>query len=151
MLVIVSNIGKNFVLEEFRQYAASLNIDIKEILVEAYNSIGKVERYYGLLRRAYEILTNELPTTSKDVLLQIVVKVINDSAGLDGIVLILLVFSIYLRLTKDLPLSPSIIARITAIYKVIKEVRCIYVERQVRDTLIIRNRLNTYRVYELLL
>ncbi len=94
--------------EEFRQHAASLNIDIKEILVEAYNSIGKVERYYGLLRRAYEILTNELPTTSKDVLLQIVVKAINDSAGLDGIVLILLMFSAYPRLTKDLPLSPSI-------------------------------------------
>ncbi len=70
------------------------------------------------------------------MLLQIVVKAINDSAGLDRIVLTLLVFSAYLRLTKDSPLSPLIIARITAIYKVIKEVRRIYAERQVRDTLI---------------
>ncbi len=85
------------------------------------------------------------------MLLQIVVKAINDSAGLDRIVLTLLVFSAYLRLTKDLPLSPSITARTTAIHKAIKEVRRIYAERQVRDALIIRNRLNTYKVYELLL
>jgi hypothetical protein len=41
--IIISNIGKNFVLEEFRQHALSLDIDIKEIPVKAYNSIGKVE------------------------------------------------------------------------------------------------------------
>jgi len=99
----------------------------------------------------YEILTYELPITSKDVLLQIVVKAINNSAGLDRIVLTLLVFGVYLRLTKDSPLSPSIIVRTTAIYKVIKELRRIYTERQVRDALIMRNRLNTYRIHELLL
>ncbi len=63
------------------------------------------------------------------MLLQIVVKAINNSAGLDGIILTLLIFSIYLRLTKDLPLSPLIIAQIIVIYKVIKEVRRIYIER----------------------
>jgi hypothetical protein len=31
-------------------------IEIKEILVEVYNNIGKIERYYQPLRRAYEII-----------------------------------------------------------------------------------------------
>ncbi len=67
--IIVSNVGKNFVLEEFWQYTLSLDINIKEVPVKAYNSIRKVERYYGLLRRVYEILTNKLLLINKDVLL----------------------------------------------------------------------------------
>jgi transposase InsO family protein len=68
--IIISDAGKNFASEEFRQHASSLNIDIKEIPVEAYNSIRKVERYHSPLRRVYEILTKELPTTmNKEALL----------------------------------------------------------------------------------
>ncbi len=115
--IIVSDAGKNFVSEEFRQHALSLDIDIKEILVKAYNSIGKVERYHSPLRRAYDILTKELPAVNKEALLQIVVKAINDSAGPDGIVPTLLVFSAYPRLTKDSPPSPSITERAEAIHK----------------------------------
>jgi hypothetical protein len=37
-----------------------MSIDIKEVLVEAHNSIGLVERYHALLRHAYEILREEL-------------------------------------------------------------------------------------------
>jgi hypothetical protein len=68
--IIVSDTGKNFASEEFRQHASSLDIDIKEIPVEAHNSIRKVEQYHGPLCRAYEILTKELPTTAnKEALL----------------------------------------------------------------------------------
>ena len=35
-------------------------VDVKEVPVEAYNSIGKVEKRYALLRRAYDILQQEL-------------------------------------------------------------------------------------------
>ena len=35
-------------------------IKIKEVPVEAYNSIGKVERYHTLLQWAYEIIWDEL-------------------------------------------------------------------------------------------
>jgi hypothetical protein len=35
-------------------------IEVKEISVEAHNSIGKVERYYQPLRRIYEIIRDEL-------------------------------------------------------------------------------------------
>jgi hypothetical protein len=117
--------------------------------VEAYNSIRKIEQYHGPLRRAYEILTAELPSTNKEIVLQIVIKAINDSAGPNSIVPTLLVFGAYPRLTKDLPLLPSITERTEAIYKAIKEVRRIYAERQVRDVLAIRNGPNTYKIHEL--
>jgi hypothetical protein len=35
-------------------------IEVKEIPIEAHNSIGKVERYYHPLRRVYEIIRDEL-------------------------------------------------------------------------------------------
>jgi len=62
-------------------------------------------------------------------MLQIAVKVINNSAGPDSIVPTLLVFSAYLQLTKIDPLSPLVTKRVEAIYAVTKEVCCLYVER----------------------
>jgi hypothetical protein len=58
--IIVHNAGKNFVFIEFRQLANSIAIKIKEVLVEAHNNVGQVKRYYTLLRRAYEIIQDEL-------------------------------------------------------------------------------------------
>ena len=57
------------------------------------------------------------------------IKAINDSVGPNGIVPTLLVFSIYLRLTKIDPLSLSITKRVETIYIATKEVYCLYVER----------------------
>ena len=57
------------------------------------------------------------------------VKAVNDSAGPNGIVPTLLVFSVYLRLTKIDPLSLSVTKRIEAICAVTKEVRRLYTER----------------------
>jgi len=33
---------------------------VKIVLVEAHNSIGKVERYYAIVRRAYFIINAEI-------------------------------------------------------------------------------------------
>jgi hypothetical protein len=63
------------------------------------------------------------------------VKAINDLVGPDGIVPTLLVFRVYLRLTKDLLLLPSVTERAKAIYKAIKEVWRIYAKRQVKEAL----------------
>ena len=71
------------------------------------------------------------------------IKAINDLVGPNGIIPILLVFSIYLWLTEIDPLSLSITKRIKAIYAAIKEVCCLYIERQVKDILAIYNSLNT--------
>ena len=50
------NIKKNFAFIKFKGYIQFIAIKVKEVLVEAYNSSGKVERYYALLKRLYEIL-----------------------------------------------------------------------------------------------
>ena len=53
---LVHDAGRNFSATEFRQHAKSMAIEIKEVPVEAHNSVGKVERYHTPLRRAYEII-----------------------------------------------------------------------------------------------
>jgi hypothetical protein len=45
--LITHDTGKNFISKEFKQYASTIGINTKAALVEAYNSIGIVEHYYG--------------------------------------------------------------------------------------------------------
>ena len=82
---------------------------IKIVLVEAYNSVGIVERYYGTVRRAYQIITTEVPDISKDTALQMAFKAVNDSTGPDGLVLTLLVYGVYPRISKSEKYSPTIV------------------------------------------
>ena len=72
-------------------------IEIKGVPVEAHNSVGLVERYHTPLRRAYEIIRDELKDEriDKEMALQMAVKAVNDSAGPNGIVPTLLVFGAY--------------------------------------------------------
>jgi hypothetical protein len=42
---------------------------VKIIPIEAYNSIGIVEYYYGLVRRAYLIIIAEIKGISKEIAL----------------------------------------------------------------------------------
>jgi hypothetical protein len=98
---------------------------VKEVLVEAYNSVGKIKQYHGFLRRAYKIICNELrdTETSAKMSLQIAVKTVNDSVGPDGIIPILLVFGAYPRITNNSALSPITTKRAKAIRKASNEVR----------------------------
>jgi hypothetical protein len=87
------------------------------VLVEAYNSISKVERYYTPLRRVYKIIRIELKEEgiNDKVCLQIAVKAINNIASLNSLVPTLLVFRAYPRITlANLP-APLIIKRSKAI------------------------------------
>ena len=61
------------------------------------------------LHRVYKIISSELKGTSEELTLQIVVKAVNNSAGLDGLVSILLVFSAYPWMTNNSPPSLSIV------------------------------------------
>jgi hypothetical protein len=54
-----------------------------------------VERYYSLLRRAYQIIITKIPKINKEIGLQMAFKVINDLASPGGLVPILLVFGAY--------------------------------------------------------
>jgi hypothetical protein len=77
------------------------------------------------------------------------VKAINDSAGPDGIIPILLVFGAYPRLTKiDLPF-PLVIKRAKAICVITKEVCCLYAKRQVKNALAIHNSPDTKNILDL--
>jgi len=70
-------------------------IKVKKVPIKAYNSIRKVKWYYTPLYRAYKIISLELEDASKELTLQIAIKAINNSASLDGLIPILLVFSAY--------------------------------------------------------
>jgi hypothetical protein len=77
--------------------------------IEAHNSVGIVERYYGPLRRIYRIITIELLDISKDIALQMAFKAINDSAGPNSLIPTLLVFGAYPRIVEsDVP-NPTVI------------------------------------------
>ena len=77
------------------------------------------------------------------------VKAINDSAGPNGIVLTLLVFSAYSRLTKIDSSSSLVTKRTEAICTATKEVRRLYTKKQVKDALAIHNSLNTKNILDL--
>ena len=70
-------------------------IKVKEVPVKVYNSIKKVEWYYMLLYYIYKIISSELKSASKELTLQIAVKAVNNSANLDRLISILLVFGAY--------------------------------------------------------
>jgi hypothetical protein len=71
--------------------------------------------------------------------LQIVIKTINDSAGPDNIIPILLVFRAYLRITNNSLLSLTTIKKTKAIRKTSNKIRKFYAKQHINDTLRIRN------------
>ncbi|KAL0929723.1 uncharacterized protein CTRU02_215366 [Colletotrichum truncatum] len=136
---LVTDAGTNFRSTEFRNAARGMAIEIKEIPIEAHNSIGKVERYHTPLRRAYEIIRAEDPTITPESALQTAVKAVNDTAGPNGIVPTLLVFGSYPRITDDSPPSPEVTRRAKAIKKATSEVRELHARRQVAEAIATRN------------
>jgi hypothetical protein len=124
---------------------------MKEVPVEAYNSISKVKRYHGLLRRAYKIICNKLrdTKTSAEISLQIVVKAVNNSAGPDGIIPILLVFGAYPRITNNSVLSPIITKRTETIRKASNKIRRYYTKQHIEDVFRIRNSPDTIVIFKL--
>jgi hypothetical protein len=71
------------------------------------------------------------------------VKAVNNSARPNKIVLILLVFSLYSKITKIDALSPTIVKRAEAIYTATKEVRQLYTKQQINNAFVIHNKPNT--------
>jgi hypothetical protein len=79
------------------------------------------------------------------------VKAVNNLAGPNGIVLILLVFGSYPRITKINTLSLTIVKRAEAIRAATKEVRRLHAKRQVNNAFAMCNRPNTMATINLLL
>lgn len=137
--LITHDAGKNFISNEFKQYASVMGITTKGVPVEAHNSIGMVERYHGPIRRAYQIIATEFPDISKDMALQMAFKAINDSVGPDGLVPTLLVFGAYPRMIDSDAPSPTVAQRTTAIKKAMIEINKLRAERQIAEALNTRN------------
>ncbi|KAI0991270.1 hypothetical protein K3495_g16917, partial [Podosphaera aphanis] len=98
-----------------------------------------VERYHKPLRRAYTIIKEETNSTDKNLILQMAVKAINDTAGPDGIIPTLLVFGAYPRMAKLDPPAPTIATRARAIQKAMTEVSKLRLNKQVTTALRTRN------------
>jgi hypothetical protein len=79
------------------------------------------------------------------------VKAVNNSARPNKIVLTLLVFSLYLRITKINVLLLTIVKRTKAICAATKKVHWLHIKQQVNNTLAIRNSPNTIAIVNLLL
>jgi hypothetical protein len=147
---MVTDAGKNFKSSEFVANARILAIEIEEIPAKAYNSIGKIERYYGPLRRAFEVIIANLGISlAPEYVLQMAVKAINDTIGHDGFVLIFLMFGIYSRLSPLSPPLPSLIIRANAIRKAMAEVRKLKARRQMTDAFSQRNGPSVAKVKQL--
>jgi hypothetical protein len=126
-------------------------IKVKKVFVKAYNSIGLIKQYYTLLRCVYKILKKELKNKhiNKEIILQMAVKAVNNSARLNKIVLILLVFGLYPRMTEIDTLLLTIVKRAKAICAVTKKVRWLYAKQQVNNAFAIHNKPNTMVIIDL--
>lgn len=117
--------------------------------IEAYNSIGLVERYHVPLRRTYDIISKELPLFKKEERLQIIVKTINDTTGLNGLIPTLFIFGTYLRISREDRLTISNVERAAIIKKAITEVHRCYDTQKVVDAINIRNSLKVTAILAL--
>jgi len=77
------------------------------------------------------------------------VKAVNDSAGPNGLILTLLVFGAFPRMTEFNPPTPSIATRAMVIKKAMNEITKIRAEHQVTDALQQRNGPSTTNIHDL--
>jgi hypothetical protein len=85
------------------------------------------------------IFENLESTINKEIILQMIVKTINDTIDSDDLMLILLIFEAYSRMHVMNSSISSIIQRTMTIEKAMIEIRKFRVERQIIDALNTRN------------
>jgi hypothetical protein len=114
-----------------------MTITTKAVAVKAHWSVGLIEHTYRILQRAYCIIAHELhgSETTKDIILQIAVKAVNDTAGPDGLVPTLLVFGTYPRMAELDPPAPTTTQLAAEVCKAMTEVSCMQACIQVQNTL----------------
>ena len=126
-----------------------MRIIIKNVLVEAHNSIDLVERYHELLRRIFNIITTEMTEISSEFALQMSFKTFNDSVNSNDLISTLLVFDAYLRMIELNASSSIIIQRFIAMKRVMNEVRKMNASKQIRNALNTRNDSFTTMIHDL--
>ncbi len=135
---ILIDADKNFASREFRQFVILMTIIIKIVSIKAHWSINVVKRYHAELRRTYQMIFENIDVNKK-IVLQMIVKTINDTVDSNDLVFTLLIFEAYSRMHVMNSSISSIIQRAMIIEKVMIEIRKFRVERQIVDVLNIRN------------
>ena len=146
------NASTNFDSIEFRAEAKILGITCHQISVVAHWSIEKVEKYHEPIRRAYDIIqVKTRGIISKNAMLQMAFKAVNDTAGPNGLVPTLLVFGAYSRIVTDSLPSASQQQRANAMTKAMSKLRKLKAQRKVEDALNTRNGPDTIQTLPLAL
>ncbi|MGI4816881.1 MAG: integrase catalytic domain-containing protein, partial [Janthinobacterium lividum] len=140
---IVVDAAKNLGSREFIDNNEEMGTKVHQVATEAHNKVGLIERYHQVLRRAFEIIDEELEKDNtkvhRDIRLQMAVKAVNDSAGPDGLIPTLLVFGAYPRMSMNDPGAPSTTKRALAIDKAMEAVRKAYAKEVVNAAKRMRN------------
>ncbi len=139
---ILHDADKNVVSREFRQFVVSMTIIIKSISIEIHWSIDVIKRYHVKLRKVYQMILENLDNETdviKKMMLQMIIKAINDTIDFDKLMLTLLIFDVYSRMHVMNSSISSINQRAMTIEKAMIEMRKFKVEQQVADALNIRN------------
>jgi hypothetical protein len=110
-----------------------------------------MKRYHDSLRRVYAIITTEISNIDFEIALQMTFKVINDSIEFDDLIFTLLVFEVYFRMIEMNVSLLTIIQRVIAMRKTMKEVQKFITTRQMNDVLNTRNEFIITLIHKLLL
>ena len=141
--------NKQFAVKEYKQYAANMEIVVKNVFVKTHHFIDLIKCYYELLYRVYIIIIIEIFEINADLILQMSFKVFNDWIKPNDFILILLVFKIYPRMTDMNASSLIFIQRAIVMRKTMNEMRKIHVNRQINDVFNIQNGSNNILIHEL--
>jgi hypothetical protein len=147
--VIIIDADKQFVIKEFKQYADNMKIALETMFIETHHSIEMMKRYHDSLRRIYLIIAIEISNIDLEIILQMAFKALNNSIEFDELIFILLIFEVYLRMIEMNVSSFTIIQRVIAMKKIMKEMRRLNAIRQMNDVLNTRNELNIILIHEL--
>ncbi len=127
-----------------------MTIIIKAISIKTHLSINIVEKYHVELRRTYQMIFENLETDiNKEIILQMIVKAVNDTVDLDELMFTLLIFDVYSRMHVMNSSILSINQRTMIIEKAMIEMRKFRAERQVADALNTRNDLIVTSIHDL--
>ena len=150
--IVTYDASINFDFMEFCAKTKMLGITYHQIPVEAHWSIEKVEKYHAPMYRTYNIIQAEIQgIISKNIMLQIAFKAVNDTAGPNGLVLTLFIFGAYPCIIMDsLPLS-SQQQQANVMAKAMSKLCKLKVRRGVQNVLNICYGLNTIQTLPLAL
>ena len=120
--IITHDVGTNYDSIEFYIEAKILDITCYQIFIEVHWSIGKVEKYHILIHCVYDNIEAETQgIISKNAMLQIAFKAMNDTARPNSLVSTFFVFGSYSHIVMDLPPSSSQEQQTNTIVKTISE------------------------------